>query len=507
MPATGRRSERLQRTPFSRVFTLEGGAGPHVPPVYQGLARISGVSQNLGDVTAVRVPSADHYDDFDIVDTILGQKGLPTSTLEARAQVTISELRRMAIKRCIVDIHVHMGVCRNPSDFDQGWLDGHVKIFEQSRFTAYNIDGLGALDGDQNAVVMESLPFTALEEFDVRPIIPQLVAGTTITDEVLDVVVADAVTCGNCGLPSDGNNVVFALVSDSSGSPGIGANVVWTKDAWATANKSPITAFSIGQAPTAMVAQAGYLVVFSNGGLKHAYIRIADLLAGTGNWASTATGYVASKGPNAAINIAPNLTVIAGDGGYLYTLTDPTAGVTVRSAGDLTVQNFTAIDAFANDAVVAVGASNALTVSYDGGITWGLITGPSVGVTLRSVSVQDFNRWLIGNDSGALWYTLDGGATWVQKAFSSQTAGIVRSIKFASRNVGYLGWDQGAPFATSAKLYRTINGGYSWYPVPESGQWPSVARVNRIAIGGDVNSVFAGGLGTDLNDGFLIKSA
>lgn len=507
MPATGRRNERLQQTSYSRVFTIDGGAGPQVAPVYQGLARLGAFSQKYGDVTAVRVPSEQQYDAFDIVDVIRGMDGLPTSTLEAKAQITASELAKLADRKCSVDIQVHIGQCKTPTDFDGGWTDGHVKIIEQSYFTGYDLAGLGAFDGDQRAVVMESFPFTGLYAYDVRPMVPQLLAAVTITDEVVDVLVPDAVACGNCGLPSSGNNILLALINDSSGSPGIGASVVYTKDGGATFTKSPITALAIGQTPTAMFEMGGYIVVTSNNGLKHAYVRLADLLAGIGVWQSNATGYVASKGVNAAVRLSPSSAILVGDGGYIYSLSDPTGAVAVVSAGDITVQNFAKVKAFANDAIVAIGASNAMAVSFGGG-TWGLITGPSVGVALTALEVQTVNRFLVGNASGALYYTLDGGATWTLKAFAPVTAGAVRDIAFASRNVGYLAWDQGSPQNASAKLYRTINGGYSWFPVPEGGggSWPASWRINKIALGGDVNTVFAGGLATDGNDGVLIRA-
>lgn len=502
--------ERLQKTSFSRVWTIEGGAAPQTAPVYQGLGRAGALAWSMGDVTPVRVPSPDAYDQFDIITTIKGQRGLPSLPLEVRRQITVSELLKLAKRGCEIDLQIHVGACKNPSDFDGGWTDGMVGILEGANITAYNTDALGALDANERAVVMETLPMTGLDYYEVKTLVAEILASTTITDEVLDVAVCDAVTCGNCGLPSDGNNVVFALVSDSSGSPGIAASVVYTKDGWATASKSILTALTIGQNPTALACMGGYLVVVSNNGLRHAYVKIADLLAGTGVWTAVTSGYVAAKGPNDIVVLRPDLAIIVGDGGYVYRLTDPTGAVTVASAGDQTTQNLTKVKNFSNDAVVAIGGSNAVLVSYDGdGRTWGLVVGPSAGVTLLTIDLVSYNRWFIGTNAGALYYTLDGGANWTLKTFASIAGtGAVRALAFATRNVGYLAWDENNATTNSARVYRTINGGYSWFRIPEvSGSFPTAWRINEIAIGADANTIFAGGLATDGNDGVLVRCA
>lgn len=206
------------RTPQSRVFLIENQAGPANTPQYQGYARAGGLDWPQGDVTPVRIPSTEAYDQFDIVDEIIGQQGLPSLSVMFRATRDLSDALRIAKKRCPLDLQIHIGSCKDPSDFNAGWEK--VIVVERARPTNYSTDDLGALDTDQNAVVSETLPFTGRTAYELRPINGALQAQTEITDEVIDVTICDSATCGECGIPSDGCQVVFALVRDNSGSPG-----------------------------------------------------------------------------------------------------------------------------------------------------------------------------------------------------------------------------------------------------------------------------------------------
>lgn len=497
---------RLQQTGFSRVFTIDGGAAPQVSPVYQGLARAGALTWKLGDTKPQRIPSRLAYDQFDIEATIKGQRDLPQLPLQLRKVTTRSSILDLARKGCKVDIQIHVGACKQPTDFDGGWIDGLVGILEQADLNSYDTEQLGAMDADQRAAIHEMINATGLDWYEVGPLSPATVADALITDEGMDVLVADAITCGSCGLPSDGCQLVFELQKASVGSVGISASVVYTKDGWATSAKSILTTLAIGKHPTAMVAMGAYLVVFSNDDLSHSYVKIADLLAGTGVWTKVSTGYVVAKGPNGAVNVTPNLTLIVGDGGYVYKMTDPTAAVTVVSAGVATTQILNRVDSIGDTTIVAVGATNALLVSQDGGSTWSLVTGPNAGVTLLSVSCETFNRWFIGDAGGNLWYTLDGGSTWTSKVFNALAgSGNVRDVNFVTQSVGYLVHD----VAAVGYLYRTINGGNSWFRVPEASglTLPSNQRLNRLAACGSANLVFAAGLNSNGTDGILIKAA
>jgi len=501
------RTEKLLKTSYSRVFTQEGGAGPNNPPVYQGLARATGVAWPQGDISPIRVPSRDKYDRFDVATTIQGQQGLPSLSLEFRMQQTLSDVLRFVKKGCEIDVHVHIGACQKPDDFNGGWADGKAIVLSQAQPTDYTTDDLGALDSDQRAIVMETVPFTGLDYNEIAPIKPEEQAASIISDEIVGIKICDSIACGECGLPSDGCQVIFALQAESSGSPGISAAVLYSVDGGSNWTKSLVSSLPIGQDATAIACVGTRLVVVSNSDLSLHWADIADVVAGVGVWTRVATGFVASKGPNYIFSASATETWIVGNGGYVYTTADPTAGVEVQSSGGATVQNLLYIHGIDQNSLVAVGVSNAVLVTSNGGETWSLVTGPDAGVQLNTVAMKSSQVFLIGTDAGKMWYTLNGGDTWVAKAFSGTGSGKVKDIVFANKNVGYMAHSTTAP---AGRMFRTIDGGYSWYLLPEQAgvSFPTIDRINAIAAcESDVNVVFGGGLNADGADGVIVKVA
>lgn len=501
------RSEKLAKTSYSRVFTQEGGAGPNNAPVYQGLARATGVAWPQGDITPVRVPSRDKYDRFDINTTIQGQQGLPSLSLEFRMTQTLSDVLRFVQKGCPTDLHVHMGSCGKPDDFNFGWADGKAIVLSQAQPTDYTTDDLGALDSDQRAIIMETVPFTGLDYLEIGPIKPEAQAASTITDEIIDIAICDSISCGDCGLPSDGCQVVFALQGESSGSPGISAAIIYTTDGGSSWAKSPITSLPIGASANAVSCVGTRIVVVSESDESLHWADIADLVAGSAIWTRVATGFVASSGPRDIFSVSSTETWIVGTGGYIYTTTDPTAGVEVQSAGGATVQNLLHIHGADQNNLVAVGVSNVVLITTNGGETWSLVTGPTGGVTINTAWMVSSQVIHLGLNDGTMFYTINGGDDWTAKSFSGTGSGTVNDIVFASKNVGYMAHATSAP---AGRMFRTIDGGFSWYLIPEQAgvTFPTIDRINALAAcNSDVNIAFGGGLNADGADGVIIKVA
>jgi photosystem II stability/assembly factor-like uncharacterized protein len=232
---------------------------------------------------------------------------------------------------------------------------------------------------------------------------------------------------------------------------------------------------------------------------------LSDILTGVSNpWTRVATGFVAAHGPVAVSGDTATDVWIAGMGGYLYHSDDLASGVTVSNAGAATVQDLHDIHAFDNLNVVAVGASNAVVATNNGGISWSAITGPIPGTVLNAVWMHSPLEWLVGSAAGRLYYTIDGGVTWAEKNFPGNGAGQVRDIVFTSPSVGYMSHSTAAP---AGRILRTIDGGYSWYVLPEGpGAIPTNQYVTQLAVCDDHNVVFGAGRGAAAA-GFLVKGA
>lgn len=495
----------LQKSSQSRVFIIEDRAGPSHVPQYQTHARMTGITRDLGGITPVRIADPQQYGRYLTIDKIKGQAGLPSTTLEYRTTREVSDMLKLANKGCPIDVQLHIGACKDPSDFDLGWEK--IIIIEDAEFTNYSTSELGAFDADQEIPTTETLDLMGIDHYELKPLEFARIGESQIVQEVVDVVICDSRTCGACGLPSNGCQRIFAMQVPAGASPGLPSEVISSQDGGATWQEQVITTLPANVAPTAMECVGPYLAVISNGDDSIHYALITDLLEDTSDWTEIVTGIVAAGSPNNIVSLGRTQTWIVGDGGYIYFSDDITAGVEVQSSGDVTAQNLTTIHPFDESNLLAGGAANALVVTRDGGLTWSLVTGPSgqAAVAVTAVHMLSENEWIVGYGDGEVWYTVDGGENWTQKTLPGALT-VVDDIKFATRSVGYLAGHT----ATVGKLLRTINGGNTWYVLPEASglSIPTALEFNAIAAcGDDPNFVLAGGLKTAGGDGIVVKGA
>ena len=117
--------------------------------------------------------------------------------------------------------------------------------------------------------------------------------------------------------------------------------------------------------------------------------------------------------------------------------------------------------------------------------------------------MRDTNEWFVGADDGNLYYTVDGGTNWTQKEFYQDGVGIVKDIKFSSPTVGWMSHANATP---STRIFRTIDGGYSWYVTPEGNTaLPANNYIYALAVCENVNVIYGAGLAEDGTDGIIVK--
>lgn len=493
----------IYQNSFSRVFLQRWGSGPDNVPIYEGLWKAGAVSWGQGDSTSIKIPDPNRYNNFLRVGKISGEPDDPQLTITARYTMDISDLLKLAKDGCDHTLHVHMGRCGDPKDFNRGWEK--IGILEKARVNSYGTEDLGALQNDETAIVNEEVPFTGEDWYEVKPLAFSEHAATQTLREIVDLVVCDSKNCGFCGLPSDGCSIVFALAKSSGGSPGLPAEIVFTQNAGGAWGNSDISTLSVTETPDALACVGAYLVVVSKLSVSLHYADITDILNGTATWAEVATGFVAGGAPIDIFSAGGSFTWIVGAGGYVYFTSDITAGVETQSAGGATVQDLNSIHGYDTLNLVAVGNSNAVIYTTDGGSTWQSVTGPAVGVQLNVVFMKSATEWWIGTNGGQLWYTRDSGATWAQKAFAGSSAGIVYDLVFVTPSVGYMSHSTAAP---AGRIFRTIDGGQSWYVLPEgTGSVPANDAIKALAACEDVNILYGGGLADDALDGIVVKGS
>ena len=497
----------IQRNDLSRLWLLDGRAGPSNVPTYETRAIAGGANFPGGTPTKIENPDPASYGKFVTAGLIPGEEGEPTMEVTARFDPdNASKFLALLRGGCNADLQVHIGECHDPQDFNGGW--SKVAVLEEARPTSYGTDTLGSLQSSDRAVVNETVPFQGTDYYEILRLIFAEQAGALIELEIIAVEICDARTCGECGIATSGCDHILATAIAGSASPGILAQVIFSSDGGLTYGETFPTTLAATEDPSDATCVSPNYVIISNDSCSLHYASVADILAGTEIWTEVTTGFVAAIGcPNAIFSVNSRVTWIVGDGGHIYFTADPTSGVTVQADGTVTSENLNAIHAASDDDALAVGDNNALVRTSNGGEIWEAITGPAPAVVLNTCWMVNDQQWWVGTAGGQLFYTLNGGTDWVEKVFPGSGAGEVRDIAFTNGTIGYIAHDTAVPLG---RLLRTIDGGQSWYVLPEGqGSMPVNDRFNAIATceKPNENVVFAGGLADGGTDGILVKGA
>lgn len=490
------------QTGNSRVFLTEGGARVDHRPSYEHQLKQMETEQSFGDVENVYSPSPRTFGKFDVVGTIRGEEERPTTSLVGRyAQDLRSLLLELAKRGCANDVQLNMGACTDPSLFNEFQKK---LIMELANIPSWSSDPLGALQPDEKGLVNETAEISAVRLYEVLPITIAERAGNVLTNEAIDAVICDAISCGECEELSDGCQKMFSVTLAAGGSPGTPADVVFSIDGGVTFYAHDVDSMAAGEDPSGIACVSGYVVVISQESCSHHYADKDEFDGVTDpDFTEVTTGYIVSGCPNDIWSLG-NFAFIVGENGYVYSLQDPTGGVTVIDAGVATVADLRAVHAISEEFAVAVGASGTVIYTENGTLWQATTSNPvGVGVDLNCVWIKSEGEWIVGTSTGRLFYTLNKGKTWTEKSFPGSGTGIVFDVAFATSSVGYLAHQTAA---TKGRILRTYDGGFSWVVVPEGSTIiPANDKINAIATCEfDPNLLFGAGLADDATDGIII---
>lgn len=486
---------------FTRVFLIENGARPDHSPDYHAELRAMALSHGFGDSTRIEVPDPAKLGAFIEVGEIRGETERPTTQLQGRYPAkSLSDIYRLAKTQCYTDVHIVIGSCNDPRAYDDY---DKIIIVEEARITNYDTDDLGALGSGDNAIVNEMGDLSGRDSYEVVPISYGVKAASVVTNEVLDVIVCDNVSCGDCEEPSDGCKKIFAITKSAGGSPSTKADVVFSLDKGATWLAHDIETLGASDDPDAIICIGSYIVVLSQDSESLHYALKSEFNEYTDpTFTEVTTGFVAGKGPRAAFSLGDKAFVV-GAGGYIYLVEDPTSGATVLDAGSVVTSNLNDVHALSEEFALAVGDGGAVLYT-ENGLTWALApTSPvGIGVNLNTCWAKTSSEWWVGCGGGQLYYTLNAGQTWNTKTFSGSGSGQVRDIVFATNSVGFMTHSTTAP---RGRIFKTTNGGNTWKLTPEkTGTMPANDYLNALAVCVyDPNFVVGVGLADDGSDGFV----
>lgn len=488
-------AERYFQSGQGRVFLQSEGASPSNPFEYLGCARMTGFSQSLGDVTPVYCPNPDAYDKFESVDEVQGEGGLPTTSLVGR----FGFVNPIFEEECPFGVQVHYGLCQDPTDFNGGW--DVIIAFEKARFTNRSSDDLSALEEGDRASILFTGDITARRMNQIDQLVLGTAATAEVTREVIAVAICDWLQCGECGVTSRGCDTIYAVTASSGvASPGMPAELLVSDDGGATWEDYDITTLATGEDPSDMACVGNWIVVTSQDSGSMHIAPNTDLT----DWQEVTTGFV--DNPMAIFALSATQVWIVGDAGYIYFTDDVSVGVAVQDAGATTNKQLNDVMAADSRHVYAVGNLNTVVYTENGGDTWALLTpGPIAGVDLNCVWVRTQYSIMVGAANGNLYYSIDAGVNWYVKNFPGSGSGVVRDIVFSLDPASAFGYLAHSTAAAAGRILRTLDGGYSWYVLPEGvGSIPANDYIGSLAACRDPNFVVGGGLADDATDGIIV---
>jgi hypothetical protein len=431
----------------------------------------------------------------------------------AKAELAIRE-KHGAIPRqlfrfgCQFSLYELTGVCGDLSDFVSGWSD-YILIYSAGLVTDKDFGQRTGFDNDDP--IEDRVSITLNDVYPIGPLSFGEGASTYVDLEVIDIVYGSKFTCGNCGPADDGSNRVYAATKASgAGSPGISAEVIYTLDGGANWASSAVTGLGATETLAGIDIAGKYLIVL--GSEAYYYTELNSMSGAPGTWTKVTTGFVTGKSPLDLVVISAREIYMCGQGGYIYKVEDVPSGAVVINAGLATTRDLYRIHG-AEDVMVAAGSTGAIIKTLNRGITWATTTTSPVALnTIRSVYVMDQLRYWVGADLiGRLYYTLDGGESWIEKGFPGNGSGTVWDVVFPTEEVGFFSHSTTTP---TSRLFTTWDGGYTWTnSTPRILNFPNHQKASRIAnpMGIDaaveVNYVALAGLSGGGTDGIILIGA
>ena len=500
-----------------RLFIQFGGPTPNNAVKYSGkdtqYLSLTGISKPIsGGITAINVPDPNRFGRFKQIGRTRSAADMPSGSLEVMAKkgtlpFTLGDLN------CPFNVYEVAGQCKTPSDWTAGWTD-FVQVYSFAEATDVDMGDRTSFDGDEGE--KETLSLSIDKIYAVAPIAFGVVAAAEVIHKVMDATYGTAVQCGNCGPANDGTKRIYSVLSGAGGvsSPGLPASIVYSLDSGSTWTSQAIDGIGASEVPIQIEVVGIYLVILlpTRVATSKSVIFYAELNSDTGapgSFQSTSTGFVASKYANDMYIANAREIYFAADGGYVYKSQDITAGVDrTLSAGDATTSNLKRIHGV-ESVIVAVGASGAIVKSTTRGETWSTTASTPLGAANgTAVQVMTANDYHVGGDTGYMYYTLNGGATWNTTSIAGSGTGAITDIIFATDEVGYVS----RTLSSVSYLYSTWNGGANWVSsgAPRLLSWPSFVSTQRIAIPVDsdatvgANNVLIAGLATGSVDGLLL---
>lgn len=401
-------------------------------------------------------------------------------------------------------VYLNRGDCVDLTDPVYGWT-GWVDVFAGCVF-AGSIE-LPGKSFDSDTAIEATVPAKATGgHFPVGP----LILGSTDTDtEVIDVTYGNRT--GACVSGNPETNDIYALIKTTGAAA---AKVRYSNDGGSSFADLAITGIGATEPVIAIAVMGQYLVVLGEqtGGatLSGYWYTLIDQDTGIPGsaWSEVTAGFVANALATDIVVVGSREAYISAEDGYIYKLTDLAAGVTVSWQGDPADDAFTSIDARDN-VVTAISEQGQALFTVNQGSIWSYAaTIPDADA--NKIGVVDRKRWYAGSTTGLLFYTENGGKTWLPVTFPGSGSGAINDILVLNEHVIYLAHT----VSGQGYIVSTWMGGFEWtrserriYNLPANDRINKLAAPLKGRTGIRANHIAAAALNANGTDGTLILGA
>lgn len=455
----------------NRVWYVEGGVHPSRSPQFLALGKFSGDPKiTLGEEKKISAPDPNNFGRDITLGSIPGEKERATLSIGVRTTTQASILLGWKNKGCRVDIFALSGKCGNPQDFTEGgefWV-----YFPDGKISNHAYENFGAFGLDENNPTNEAVDMTAEDYWQYLYMREDIIGSANTARECYTVDVFPGDICEGC---PDQCSKVLITMAGASATPGTQPVLLYSADAGESFAQQTISTLFSNEVVSDADVVGSNLVLVSNTSNSLHWTDLNELYGDVSNvWSEVVSGFVVAKQPNAMTASDVRHVWIVGNGGYVYFASNFKVGVVAQDPGVATTQHLQAVHALDARNVLAVGNSNAVIRTMNGGTTWEAVTGPAVGVNLGTCCMWREDVWFVGEGSGGtgkLWLTVNGGTTWTQVGLPS-TYNRIYKIVFASEAEGFISAQAGG----QSYILRTITAGNEWVVLPQGKKGTAVAN-------------------------------
>jgi photosystem II stability/assembly factor-like uncharacterized protein len=485
-----------------RVWFIEGGVHPTRSPQFLALGKFSGDPKiTLGDEKKISAPDPNNFNRDIQLGSMKGEQERATLSISVRTTNQASILMGWKNKGCRVDIFALSGKCGNPQDFTEGgefWV-----YFPDGKLSNYAYENFGAFGLDENNPTNEAVDMTSEDFWQFLYMRQDVIGQVNTVRELYTVDTYAGDVCENC--PNQYSKVLITMAG-AAATPGTQPMLLYTEDAGETFLQQIISTLFSNEVVSDAKSIGSSFVLVSNTSNSIHWTDINELYEGSNSWNEVVNGFVIGKNPNAMAAPDVRHTWIVGNGGYVYFASNFKVGVMVQDPGVATTQHLQSVSALDAKNVMAVGNSNAVIFTNNGGSSWESVTGPAVGVNLGACWMWSEKVWFVGEGSGGtgkLWLTVNSGNTWTQIGLPN-TYNRIYKVVFTSEAEGYILAAAGG----QSYVLRTITAGNEWVVLPQGKKGTALSNtyLRDIAVGGKTDNIaYAVGLAANGTAGVALK--